>query len=605
MIMEYDILNRIHTPEDVKSLSREEVYTLAAQIRAFLREKVLVTGGHLASNLGVVELSIALHRVFRSPHDHILFDVGHQSYVHKILTGRADRFDTLRTPGGLSGFTKRSESEHDPFGAGHASTSVSAALGFAEADRLAGSDAYTVAVLGDGAYSGGLVHEALNNCKKKLNLIIILNENEMSISPNTGVYATQISRIRNSEEYYRVKRGVSCLLQKIPLVGGSLFRLTARLKHTIKVLVYGSNYFEDLGLYYLGPVDGNDYDMVERVLTEAKLTGRTTLVHIKTTKGKGYAPAEAEPERWHGVLPPGADIHRNFSACMGEALCALAEQHGDLCAITAAMSDGTGLEPFRKRFPDRFFDVGIAEGHAVTFAAGLAAAGLRPVFAVYSSFLQRAYDNILHDVALQGLPVMLCVDRASLSGGDGPTHHGIYDVALLNTVPGMEIYAPATFDRLRDFLRQGYERALPCAIRYPNDAEFPLTDFLTMDVLRYDFAGKNPDKVVITYGKIVTEALRARDEAEFGIILLEKLAPYGRCADEIRRILPEGCRRVLFLEEGIYAGGAGMLLREQFPEIADFRILAIKDSFADGVAGQTLYESCGISYRTILEELDR
>lgn len=601
--MEYDILSKINSPDDLKALPSEQLPELMEQIRAFLCEKVVASGGHLASNLGVVELSVALHRVFDSPRDRIIFDVGHQSYVHKMLTGRRDAFDTLRTPGGLSGFTKRAESEHDPFGAGHSSTSVSAAIGFAEAERLSGGSGYAVAVLGDGAYTGGMVHEALNNCAKGLKLIIILNENEMSISPNTGAFAEHISKIRASKGYYKTKRRIIRTLWRIPLVGAPLYRFIGRIKTALKQAIYRSTYFEDLGLTYLGPVDGNDYDKVEHLLAEAKEAGGATIVHLITKKGKGYAPAEEAPDRYHGIPPAGTDPVRNFSCAFGDALCALAAEDENICAITAAMSDGTGLEGFRGKYPKRFFDVGIAEEHAVTFAAGLAAAGKRPVFAVYSSFIQRAYDNILHDVALQRLPVTFCIDRASLSSGDGPTHHGIYDVALLNTVPGMQIYAPATFDKLEHILRLALNGAGPVAIRYPNGAAFPVEGFTDMGDFRYDFKGKSPKNVVITYGKAVCEALRAQAEADIGIVLLEKLKPYGDIAEALRGVIPAGAR-VLFLEEGVYAGGAGVLLKEELPEYA-ISVLAIKDSFAEGVQGQSLYKTCKISYTDILEEFNK
>lgn len=602
--MEYDILSKINSPADLKALPEERLPALMEQIRAFLCEKVLTTGGHLASNLGVVELTVALHRVFDSPRDRIIFDVGHQSYVHKLLTGRRESFDTLRTPGGLSGFTKRAESEHDPFGAGHSSTSVSAAIGFAEAERLSGGNGYAVAVLGDGAYTGGMVHEALNNCARGLKLIIILNENEMSISPNTGAFAEHISKLRASKGYYKTKRRIIRALWRIPLIGDPLYRLIGRIKTALKHAIYRSTYFEDLGLTYLGPVDGNDYDKVEHLLAEAKQTGGATIVHLMTKKGKGYAPAEESPERYHGVPPAGTAPVRNFSAAFGSALCALAAEDDSVCAITAAMSDGTGLEEFRGKYPRRFFDVGIAEEHAVTFAAGLAAAGKRPVFAVYSSFIQRAYDNILHDVALQRLPVVFCIDRASLSAGDGPTHHGIYDVALLNTVPGLRLYAPATFEKLESVLREALKSTGPVAIRYPNSAPFPVEDFTDMGDFRYDFPGERPQRVVITYGKAVNEVLRAKAEADFGIILLEKLKPYGDIARSLRAVLPRGAR-VIFLEEGVCAGGAAMMLKEELSPEHTLSILAIKDGFAEGVQGESLYKTCKISYLDLLEELKR
>lgn len=601
--MKYEILSKINNPADLKALDREDIEPLAQEIREFMCEKVEKQGGHLASNLGVVELTLALHRVFDCPRDHIIFDVGHQSYVHKLLTGRRDRFDILRVPGGMSGFTKRSESEYDAFGAGHSSTSLSAALGFAEADRLNGQSAYSIAVVGDGAYTGGMIHEALNNCRKNLNLIIVLNENEMSISKNIGQFARQIAKIRASKGYYKTKRHIMSFVNHIPFVGKIIFRKIARAKVSLKNSLYGSNFFEELGLYYLGPIDGNDYDKVERMLTEAKNMHRSTIVHIKTKKGKGFPPAEAEPSKYHGVSPAGSPSGRKFPAEFGDIICDMAKKHEDICAITAAMCDGTGLEKFRKSYTKRFFDVGIAEEHAATFAAALAADGMRPFFAVYSSFLQRAYDNVLHDVALQRLPVVFCVDRAGLSAADGATHHGIYDVAFINTIPVVEIYTPSSFEKLRESFERAYGSGLPCVVRYPNAPELALPEnFRDMGDYMYDFEGSAPKRVVITYGNIVREALYAKEKCDFGIVLLEKLKPYDALAEKLQKILPDGCRLV-FLEEGVYAGGAGMMLRDALG--CDMDILAIKDSFGEGKFGESIYETCGISAKQITEIFDR
>ncbi|MBO7736854.1 MAG: 1-deoxy-D-xylulose-5-phosphate synthase, partial [Clostridia bacterium] len=468
----FQYLNQINGPEDVKALNEKQVETLTAEIRSFLVQTVEETGGHLASNLGVVELSVALHRVFSTPHDHIIFDVGHQSYVHKLLTGRREAFATLRQAGGLSGFTKRRESEHDCFGAGHSSTSLSAALGLARADALAGSDAYTVAVVGDGAFTGGMIHEALNNCDSHLKLIVVMNENEMSISPNHGRFADSLSKIRSRERYFLTKQATVKFLENIPLVGKAICRGLRRLKKFLKNGLYGSNYFENMGLYYLGPVDGNDMKAVEGILRMAREQNDSVIVHLKTQKGKGYAPAEENPDRYHS-LPPRDEKkgEGSFSACFGKKLTAEAERDERITAITAAMRDGTGLSAFSDAYPDRFFDVGIAEEHAVTFAAGLAAGGRRPVVAIYSTFLQRAYDNIAHDVALQQLPVCFCIDRAGLNSADGPTHHGIFDVAFLSAIPHMKIYTPATYGALEAAMSEALASDMPSAIRYPRSSE--------------------------------------------------------------------------------------------------------------------------------------
>ncbi len=469
----YPILARINGPEDLKALPASDMEPLAAEIRKCLVERVSENGGHLASNLGVVELTLAIHRVFSSPKDHIIFDVGHQCYVHKLLTGRKDLFPTIRQSGGLSGFPKRSESEHDAFGTGHSSTSLSAALGFAEADRLDHSDAYTVCVLGDGAYTGGMIHEALNNCKKDLRLIIILNENEMSISKNIGRFATSLSHLRSSRGYIKTKNAIGRFFRRIPLIGRKIFNRLLHIKKGLKSAVYGSNIFEDLGLFYLGPADGNREDSVEKLLQEAKDCSQSCIIHLKTQKGKGYTPAEETPDRFHGMAPAASPCSNEptFSEAMSRHLCEMAADDKRICAITAAMASGTGLELFRKEYPKRFFDVGIAEEHAVTFAAGLSASGKRPAVAIYSTFLQRAYDNIIHDVALQGLPAVFFVDRAGLNLSDGPTHAGVFDVAFLSEIPGLRIYTPITVAALRQAMDEAFACGEPCAVRYPNGRE--------------------------------------------------------------------------------------------------------------------------------------
>lgn len=593
-----NILSRVNSPGDLKALSKEEILGLAEEIRAFLCEKVQKSGGHLASNLGIVELTIAIHRIFDSPKDHVLFDVGHQSYVHKILTGRKDAFDHLREPGCLSGFTKRSESEHDPFGAGHSSTSLSAGLGFAEADRLLGSDAYTVVVLGDGAYTGGMIHEGLNNIRENCRLILILNENEMSISHTSGAFASLMTKLRSSKNYYPAKRRFSGFLTRIPVIGKCLYKGSSHLKAIFKRAVYGANYFEELGLRYLGPVDGNDEERVERLLEEAKLLEKPAIIHVKTKKGKGFAPAENNPSHYHGIPPAGCPSFAGFSTEMGLALCELAQKDTKICAVTAAMADGTGLIPFKEQFPERFFDVGIAEEHAVTFSAGLAAQKLLPVFAVYSTFLQRAYDNILHDLSLQGLPLTVCVDRASLACSDGATHHGIYDVALMNAIPGSVIYAPATFESLRSILREAIYSPGLKIIRYPNSGELPVSGLKRGKYLYYDF----PDgckSVVVTYGKEAKEVLKAREKKALGIVILEKLSPYEETAANIRAVLPSGIEQILFAEEGALHGGAGEAFQTYFK---DFRydILAIS-SHGLGEKDRDYYSSCGIGAEDILQ----
>lgn len=573
------LLPDIHSPSDVKALSEEQIPALCEEIRRELLRIVPETGGHLASNLGVVELSVAMHRVFDCPQDHFIFDVGHQSYVHKMLTGRYERMDSLRQGGGISGFTKRSESEYDCFGAGHSSTSLSAALGFAQSDRMRGSDAWTVVVVGDGAFTGGMIHEALNNISRGLRLIIIINENEMSISKNIGRFATHMARLRQKEGYFRTKRRTTGFIKRIPLIGNGLFRAIRGTKKAFKNALYGSNYFEDIGLYYLGPADGNDYRAVTALLQAARETRDSVIIHLKTKKGKGYLPAEQDPGAYHGMPPAshGAAIAAppsNYSLHLGQLLIRRSEEDDRICAITAAMSEGTGLEAFREHRPDRFFDVGIAEEHAVTFAAGLAANGLHPVVAIYSTFLQRGYDQILHDVALQELPVILCIDRAGLSQGDGATHHGIFDVSFLSAIPGLTIYTPATFDVLDMELETALHTGRPSAIRYPNRCEdervrsvFYPTGAPSTPGVRPSFApGEAVDAVALCHGAMTSEVLTAAEQLavegiRLGILLCEYIKPYNRLAEQVAACLPPDVP-VLFVEEEIRAGGFGMLLSD-------------------------------------------
>lgn len=608
--MEYKLLSTINSPGDLKALSEKDLETLFSEIREFLIENTRKNGGHLASNLGAVELTVALHRIFDSPRDRIIFDVGHQSYVHKLITGRRELFHTLRRTGGLSGFTRMDESEHDPFGAGHSSTSISSALGYAVANRLCGSDAYTVAVLGDGSYTGGMIHEALNNCDPDLRLIIILNENGMSISVNKGRFASYLSRVRMSKGYIKIKTGTKSFLGRLSFLGRGLGRILAFFKKKFKNAFLSSNYFEDLGLYYIGPVDGNDYKKLSSALIEAKRLSKCAVVHIKTQKGKGYAPAEESPDGFHSVSGS-ATKEESFHSVLSEMLVSLASEDDKILAVTAAMGIGTGLSAFEEAYSDRYFDVGIAESHAVTFSAGLAAAGYKPYLALYSTFLQRAYDNVIHDVCLQNLPVRLLVDRASLSVGDGPTHHGIFDVAFLSHIPNIKIYSPITYSALRESLMQSLSENSPVAIRYPNSSESESV----VNAFYKDGVGElgvkatfKPDAgvkyVFITYGSLTPRVISAFEILKergisVGVVLLEILKPYD---DAARRVLPYiiNSERVLFCEEGIRCGGAGMILSDElsllgFDSASKYRIRAIEDNFASPTSMCDLYEYLGLS----------
>ncbi len=617
---EYKILDKIDSPKDLKRLKPQYMPALAREIRHFLVENVTKTGGHLASNLGVVELTLAIHLHFDSEKDHIIWDVGHQSYVHKLLTGRKDQFSELRTPGGLSGFTKRSESDHDCFGAGHSSTSLSAGLGFAESDARKGSDAFSVVVLGDGAFTGGMIHEALNNCTKDLRLIIILNENEMSISRNKGGFARHMSKIRSSKGYFKVKDVTTDILEKIPFVGDKAVEFVRDTKQTLKNAIYQSNYFEQMGLYYMGPCDGNDFQAISDMLEVAKNYGQSCVIHTVTKKGKGYSPASDFPQKYH-MVPKGGmkEDNTGFSFELGKSLTEMATKITEVCGITAAMPHGTGLEVLKDNLPSRFYDVGIAEEHAATFAAGLAANGMRPYFACYSSFLQRAYDSIVHDIALQNLPVTLCIDRTGLSEGDGATHHGIFDVSFLSAIPNMEIYTPVTYAGLKSALDMSYKQGRPCAIRYPRGAEDPEikkafypNSYMGEPDIRYDFdISDNLWCVIITYGDIAKEALRAEkifaaSGIKCGTVLLEKLKPYEYTAQRIVPLIGQSCDTVIFLEEGISNGGAASCLYEKLRNHPGFDrkryiVKAIDDDFVMGEKGKSLRQSAHITAEDIVK----
>ena len=617
--MKYRLLNGINQPSDLNKLNKSDIPALANEIREFLIESTAESGGHLASNLGVVETTLAIHTVFDSPKDHIIFDVGHQSYVHKLLTGRREAFDSLRTPGGLSGFTSMRESEHDPFGAGHSSTSISAALGMASSDTLYGKHCHTVCVTGDGAFTGGMVHEALNNCPRHMPLVIILNENGMSISSTKGAFASYVSRVRVSPSYARFKRDTKHLLDKMPLVGKPIRFALRCVKRAIKKIIYKPNYFEELGLYYIGPVDGHDYTALCKALTLAKESGKTCIVHVKTVKGKGYSPAESSPDGYHS-LAAGA-CEKSFGAAFADKLCDMAGIDKRIVGVTAAMGLGTGLERFGSKYPDRYFDVGIAEAHALTFAAGLAAGGHVPFVAMYSTFLQRGYDSLLHDVALQSMPVKVMIDRAGLAVHDGATHHGIFDVSFISHIPGISLLAPADHSSLCDMMDFARQHNGPVAIRYSNCAE-PVEQLkafrrISMDptcAVRADFSPDNcPEQVFITYGALVQKVCAAaeilrREGMSVGVVLIETLKPYGPVAERLFPIL-SSARRVVYAEEGIQNGGAAELLYASLVSLGfdatkcDYRIAAIDDSFASPDTPCDLYDYVGLSAEKLAEKM--
>lgn len=565
------LLESIETPADVKSLSQNQLADLCQEIRDFLILNISHTGGHLAANLGVVELTVALLRCFDMPKDKLIWDVGHQSYVYKILTGRRDRFSTLRSFHGLCGFPRPAESEYDSFATGHSSTSISAALGMSKAMELSGNPNYTIAVIGDGALTGGLAYEGLNNAGKSAKrLIVIINDNELSISKNVGSVADYLSTLTSKPRYFRVKRSIKKFVTHIPIAGKPIYNMVHHVKKVAKRTFSNGTFFEQLGFNYYGPVDGHDEDILEHLMRRAKEDDRPVVIHIKTKKGKGYRFAEDSPEKYHGISGFNIDNGKaltkdgeSFSHVFGEALCEMAAEHPEICAITAAMCQGVGLSRFSKEYPSRFFDVGIAEQHAITFSAGLAKEGRKPFAAIYSSFLQRAYDQILHDVCLQHLPVTLCIDRAGLVGEDGDTHQGIFDMPMLLAAPGITVYSPATYKELRIAMREAYEINGPVAIRYPRGGEGAITSSINGSYL---YTGpENPELLFVTYGRIGAECEKAAYRQtelgkKIGVFRYIKVKPF-----DIHPIKPllKMAKRVIFVEESILGAG----LADQFGAI--------------------------------------
>lgn len=567
------LLDQIGSPRDLKKLPSAQLPLLAEEVRTLLIDTVSKTGGHLASNLGTVELSIALHWVFNSPTDCIIFDVGHQCYTHKLLTGRRRRFSTLRQKDGLSGFPKRAESPHDAFLAGHSSTSISAAIGLARAKHLKKEKGKAVAVIGDGAFAG-IAFEALNNVEGDLdNLVVILNDNEMSISKNVSPFARHLARMRNSSGYYLLKDRVERSLLRVPLIGGALRNGLSGIKSTAKNAIYHSNIFEDMGFTYLGPVDGHDFDQLLAAFSRARALREPVLVHLHTRKGKGYPQAEENPGAFHGVsrfdpavLQKNELTQDSFSEQLGLYLTGLGERDERIVAITAAMKYATGLHHFSSRFRDegRFFDVGIAEGHASIFASALNVGGLLPVVCIYSSFLQRAYDQLLHDCSLEKTHVVLGIDRAGLVGEDGETHQGVFDVAFLTTLPGIAIYSPATYDRLKsDIYRALYEEAGLAAVRYPRGRQvfsFPENTQQEADYSRIPAKGE-PQGLAITYGRVAENLLQALklSEKRYEVVVLERIFPLPQAVLE----LAMQQSRVVFIEESSREGGLGQRFAQQ------------------------------------------
>ncbi len=607
-----EILDGIRSPQDLRSLDHDRLVALAAEIRQEIVETVAVTGGHLAPSLGVVELTVALHREFDSPTDRIVWDVGHQSYAHKLLTGRQEQFCTLRQLGGLSGFPKCGESDHDAFNTGHSSTSVSAALGLAQARDLAGHQHRVVAVIGDGALTGGMAYEALNNAGELgTDLTVILNDNSMSIAPNVGAITSHLNRLRSEPVYSRLRDDIDSLLRRIPRIGPTLSRTVERVKLGLKYVVLEGMLFEQLGFTYLGPIDGHDMGALLGVLGRARALRGPVLIHVVTTKGYGYGPAEKNPAGFHGTGPfdvasgeaRSGSACPSFSSVFGQTLLELAQQDDRILAITAAMRDGTGLGPFAERFPARFFDVGIAEQHAVTFAAGLAAGGMRPVVAVYSTFMQRAYDQVLHDVCIQQLPVVLALDRAGLVGEDGETHHGAFDLAYLSHIPNLTVMAPADGAELEWMLRLALKMDGPSAIRYPRGpagAALGCGGQPSLKQLSGRLLSSGDDVGIVAVGTMVAPALAAArllETAGISAAVLDARFVKPLPQDDILE-LAEAVRLLVTVEEGTVAGGFGSgvtrLVNTQMTVPSRVLCLGLPDAFCGHGPSHDLLSALGL-----------
>lgn len=609
----YNLLNRLELPGGVKRLNPEQQKILCWEIRQKLLHTLSENGGHLASNLGVVELTVALHTVFDVPQDAIVWDVGHQCYAHKMLTGRLGAFSTIRREGGLSGFPRPGESGCDAFIAGHASTSISAACGLATAKALSGDRHHVVAVVGDGAFTGGMIYEALNNAGRTGNrLIVVLNDNDMSISKSVGSLARYLASKRTSEGYLNLKNRVEDALKKIPVVGRELRDVISDSKAAFRQLLYHSNLFEDFGFDYLGPVDGHDIPALVQALRRAKELEKPVVLHVNTVKGKGYAFAEKNPARYHGV--GGFDRasgrlkapSESFSSVFGRELVLRARRDNKICAITAAMEEGTGLSAFAAEFgpKNRFFDVGIAEEHAVTFACGLAAGGMKPVFAVYSTFLQRGFDQIIHDASIERQHIVLAVDRAGIVGEDGETHQGLFDAAFLSEIPGVTVYSPATYGDLRYALDQAFDCCDGvAAVRYPRGGEIPVDERLGYRPGEWFHHRSGGQTLIVSYGRAFGEAYGA----------MELLAAEGKKADllKLHRIspIPDACvqlakkyRAIYFVEEGVRQGGIGEHFLDALSRVryrGRMTIGAVENPFIPAMPADSALRRCGLDAHTV------
>ena len=609
------ILEKINYPEDLKPLSLKDKEILAQEIREKILDTVSETGGHLASNLGVVELTIALHSVFNTPIDKIIWDVGHQSYVHKILTGRKNKLSTLRKMDGIAGFPKTCESVYDNFNTGHSSTSISVGLGMARARDIKGENNKVIAVIGDGSLTGGMALEALNDVgSSNTNMIVILNDNEMSISKNVGGISMMLSKLRTKSVYVNTSLKGKKIISRIPIIGNKIVKLVQKTKRGIKQLVIPKMYFEDLGFRYLGPVDGHNLEKLEDILKNSKEQEGPTLIHVLTKKGKGYKPAEINPDKFHSTSKfnkdTGEKINKNkkdYSKVFGDKLVEIAKDNKKVVAITAAMTDGTGLTGFAKKYPSRFFDVGIAEQHAIGLAAGLSKSGLVPVVPLYSSFIQRAYDQLVHDIAIQNLPIVICADRAGIVGNDGETHQGLLDLSFTNTIPNFNILSPKDFKELEEMLRFAIDLRKPVMIRYPRGGETMTFEkqekivFGKAEVLR-----KGNDLTIIAIGKMVARAIEVAEELkkiqiEVTVINARFLKPLDE-ETILNNIV--GKKQVVTIEDGTIVGGLGSKIEELIFENKlkiNLEKIAYPDEFIKHGSVEEIEKKYGLDVGSIVE----
>ena len=613
------LLEKINGPEVIKRLSVSELEELARELRQFIVDTVAQNGGHLAPSLGTVELTLALYSVFNFPQDKLIWDVGHQAYTHKIITGRRDSFHTLRQKDGITGFPNRSESPYDAFGVGHASTSISAALGMAISRDLSGRNNEVIAVIGDGALTGGEAFEALNQAGdlgKKL--IVILNDNEMSIDKNVGGLSDYLSRIRIAPQYNRAKKDVGSLIMSIPHIGDKALKTARVVKDSVRAALVPGGLFEELGFHYIGPVDGHNISLLQEIFERARELDGPILIHVHTTKGKGYLPAETEPDKFHGIGKfdkstgkcPSKDCPPTYTAVFGQALIDLAGSNSELVAITAAMPSGTGLKAFGDKFPQRFYDVGIAEEHAVTLAAGLAADGKHPVVALYSTFAQRGYDQLMHDVCLQNLPVTLCLDRAGLVGADGATHHGAFDLSYLRHMPNMTIFVPKDESELRDMLYTAVQMDTPSAIRYPRGCGLGVAvseDFHKLEIGRAECLQDGQDVAILAVGTMVSKAQQTAEIlAQAGIAAAVVNMRFVKPLDEDMLKQHLSARLLVTMEENSLLGGFGSAVAEYLADngrTLNLLRLGLPDKFVEQGTQDELLALCGLQPEQMAEKI--